>query len=143
MKIEKRIKIQKRLKEAIMAYYATKEMFPADIAGLIMSYMGHNQERWAKYWKDQFIKCMKSEFKILELDTNITSDVLGYVVLSEKNDIIASMIHQKYKFINGMEFELTQIMNNNACHKYALSKLFSRIFINNENILSFNKPLIL
>ena len=122
-----------------MAYYATREIFPKDIAGLIISFMGHNQERWAKYWKDKFIKYMNSEFKILELDT-VSSDVLGYVVLSEKNDIIASMIHQKYKFINGMEFELNRLRNNNADHKYALSKLFSRIFINNENILSFNKP---
>jgi len=122
-----------------MAYYATREIFPKDIAGLIISFMGHNQERWAKYWKDKFIKYMNSEFKILELDT-VSSDVLGYVVLSEKNDIIASMIHKKYKFIMGMEFELNRLRNNNADHKYALSKLFSRIFINNENILSFNKP---
>lgn len=109
-----------------MAYYATREVFPADITGLIMSYMGHNQERWAKYWKDQFIKCMKSEFKILELDTNITSDVLGYVVISEKNNIIDSMMRHKYKFIMGMEFELNKIRDHSVI-----------------NTLSFNKPNII
>lgn len=124
-----------------MAYHIVKGMFLADITGLIMQFLVNpRQEQRAKYWKDKFVKCINSEFRFLELDTNVSSDVLGYVILSTHNERIESMYRRKYKFIMGMEFELNRLRTNNADHKYALSKLFSRIFINNENILSFNKP---
>ena len=118
-----------------------KEMFPDYIARLIIPYLGnHRQVHWAKYWKNEVIKCINSEFKILELDSTVTSDILGYVIYSMNNERIESMYKKKYKFIMGMEFELSQLRTNNAEHRYALSKLFTRLFINNENTLSFNKP---
>ena len=66
-----------------------KEMFPDYIARLIIPYLGNpRQGQWAKYWKDEFIKCINSEFKILELNTNVSSDVLGYVIYSMHNERI-------------------------------------------------------
>ena len=139
--ILKKIEKTENPKKTKMSYIITKKIFPKDIANIIMSFLVHpKQEQWAKYWGSEVIKNFKTISKHIYF-----SCARGYkgaeygsvrsVIQAANKNFIENTYHLKFRFNTRIQYELNDSRSIYIKNKYALSKLHSRIFINNKKHL--------
>ena len=135
------LKKTEKLEKTKMSYIIMRKKFPKDIANIIMSFLVHpKQEQWAKYWRGEFIKNFKAISKHIYFSCARGYKGAGYgsvrsVIWAANDTFIGSMHSFKCRFNAKIQYELNRSRSIYIENKYSLSKLHSRIFINNEKYL--------